>query len=236
MAITTESDAWTYTETVAEHLKAAGLNVTDTSADEIEIAEDEMGYTGHIEIDDGEEGYGWDTARGWKYFLGSDGGGAYGNVEELLWGEDWSPAEVTEKILARRPPMTDTDQLRDRVADAIARAHVATAAAVHPLLEDYHPAADAALGVIEPDAERRTAYHDQRVEWARKAERNRIRAAIEAEIDDHDPDHTFRRLTGNPQPGQGDPGHAGNSWWRAYCHVGGMLHALACTEPEEAPQ
>lgn len=102
MSITTEADAYTYTETVAKILAEAGLNVTDTSADEIEVAEDEMGFTGHIEIDDGEEGYSWDTDRGWKYLLGSDGGGVYNNVEELLWGEDWPPAEVAEKILARR--------------------------------------------------------------------------------------------------------------------------------------
>ena len=69
---------------------------------------------------------------------------------------------------------------------------------------------------------------------ARASERARIRAAIEAEIDDHDPDHTFRELADSPQTGQGDPGHAGNSWWRAYVHVGGLLHALACTEPEGA--
>lgn len=65
-------------------------------------------------------------------------------------------------------------------------------------------------------------------------ERDRIRAAIQAEIDDHDPDHTFRDLAASPQPGQGDPGHAGNSWWRAYVHVGGLLHALACLEPSPA--
>ena len=65
-------------------------------------------------------------------------------------------------------------------------------------------------------------------------ERDRIRAAIQAEIDDHDPDHTFRDLAASSQPGQGDPGHAGNSWWRAYVHVGGLLHALACLEPSPA--
>ena len=107
------------------------------------------------------------------------------------------------------------------------------------------------IALWKNDQERRTAYAEYRVKQARRAEANqwerrlaeelaearaseraRIRAAIEAEIDDHDPDHTFRELADSPQTGQGDPGHAGNSWWRAYVHVGGMLHALACTEPE----
>lgn len=65
-------------------------------------------------------------------------------------------------------------------------------------------------------------------------ERGRIRAAIQAEIDDHDPDHTFRDLAASSQTGHGDPGNAGNAWWRAYVHVGGLLHALACVEPGPA--
>lgn len=64
----------------------------------------------------------------------------------------------------------------------------------------------------------------------RVEERRRIRARILAEIEDHDPDSAFRELSGTRQAGQDEPGLAGNAWWRSYCHVGGLLAALACVE------
>lgn len=66
-------------------------------------------------------------------------------------------------------------------------------------------------------------------------ERARIRAAILAEIDDMDPDGRMRHLMEDQAREGGDPGHAGNAWWRAYCHVGGLMVALACLEPD-SPQ
>lgn len=68
-----------------------------------------------------------------------------------------------------------------------------------------------------------------------EAERARIRDAILAEIDDHDPDGTMRTLMEEQQIGQGDPGHAGNAWWRAYCHIGGLMLALACIDEKPRP-
>lgn len=65
-------------------------------------------------------------------------------------------------------------------------------------------------------------------------ERHRIRAAIRVEIDDLDPDGRMRQLAQDQTREGGDPGLAGNSWWRAYCHVGGLMVALACTEPDSA--
>lgn len=73
-------------------------------------------------------------------------------------------------------------------------------------------------------------------QYAPDVERARIRESILAEIDDRDPDGRMRTLMDEQQPGQDDPGHAGNAWWRAYCHVGGLMLALACTEPDEKSQ
>lgn len=56
-------------------------------------------------------------------------------------------------------------------------------------------------------------------------ERTRIRAAILYEIDDIDPDGTMRELLADTDR-DGDPGHPGNSWWRAYCELAGMMRAL----------
>lgn len=121
--------------------------------------------------------------------------------------------------------------LRDQIADAIARSHLRVCGKLVPG-DGYDVLADAVMEVVEADAARRLAYTERRVELARAAERKKVRDDIEAEIDDHDPDRTMRTLMDDPQAGQGDPGHAGNSWWRAYVHVGGLLHALACAEPE----
>ena len=60
----------------------------------------------------------------------------------------------------------------------------------------------------------------------------RARAAILAEIDDMDPDGHMRHLMEDQTREGGDPGHPGNAWWRAYCHVGGLMVALACLEPD----
>lgn len=121
--------------------------------------------------------------------------------------------------------------LRDQIADAIARSHLQACGKLIPG-DEYDMLADAAMEVVEADAARRLAYTERRVELARAAERKKIRGGILAEVDDHDPDRTMRTLMDDPQAGQGDPGHAGSSWWRAYCHIGGLMVALAYTEPE----
>lgn len=54
--------------------------------------------------------------------------------------------------------------------------------------------------------------------------RDRIIQAIRAEIADMDPDGD---LADYPEPG---PGAAGNSLWRAWVEVGGLLRALAAAE------
>jgi hypothetical protein len=61
-------------------------------------------------------------------------------------------------------------------------------------------------------------------------ERDRIRAAILTEIDDLDPDGHMRALLEDQARGEGDPGIAGNSWWRAYCELSGMMRALTCID------
>lgn len=81
------------------------------------------------------------------------------------------------------------------------------------------------------DAERDETVNRLNTELAE--ERARIRAAILTEIEDMDPDGHMRHLLEDQTREGADPGHAGNSWWRAYCHVGGLMVALACTEPEE---
>lgn len=58
---------------------------------------------------------------------------------------------------------------------------------------------------------------------------DRVRAAILNEIDDTDPDGRMRELLADTTR-EGDPGIAGNSWWRAYCELTGMMRALACID------
>lgn len=57
------------------------------------------------------------------------------------------------------------------------------------------------------------------------------RTGLLAEIDDMDPDHTMRDAM-QDHTRDVDPAHPGNSWWRAYCEVGGMMRALACVDKE----
>lgn len=79
-----------------------------------------------------------------------------------------------------------TLDLRDRIADAIARAHVATAATVHPLMEDYRPHADAVMEALDADQDRRRAYTEKRVEWARQTEAKEWQRRLTEELEDRD--------------------------------------------------
>lgn len=61
----------------------------------------------------------------------------------------------------------------------------------------------------------------------------RAREAIRAELDDIDPDCEMRNTHADPDRAV-DPGHPGNSWWRTYCEVGGMMRALAAITEDAA--
>ncbi|MDT0302924.1 hypothetical protein [Streptomonospora wellingtoniae] len=118
--------------------------------------------------------------------------------------------------------------LRDRIADALA------SAAMHP--DPDADWTDAVMGVVGPEiAARENSLADMRaLEAKARRERDESRAALArartdlaAEIDDMDPDHTMRNGITEHTP---DQGHPGNSWWRAYCEVGGMMRALAAID------
>lgn len=88
---------------------------------------------------------------------------------------------------------------------------------------------EALIAAWEHDQQHRIRHTEHCV--TRDAERARIRDAILTEIEDMGPDGAMREYLADITR-DGDPGHPGNSWWRAYCHVGGLMVALACTEPE----
>lgn len=100
--------------------------------------------------------------------------------------------------------------LRDRIADALERAIAEPAVSPPTSRGIAAELADAVLAAVEPDIA------------ARDATLARVRAAVLAEIDDMDPDHTMRAALTD----QTDQGIPGNTWWRAYCEVGGMMRAL----------
>ncbi|KOX10122.1 hypothetical protein [Nocardiopsis sp. NRRL B-16309] len=57
--------------------------------------------------------------------------------------------------------------LRDRIADAIARAHDDTPASVHPLMEDYRETADKVMEVVDAEIGRLTRERDEARDAAR---------------------------------------------------------------------